>query len=223
MSPTACSAMPREDSPDLQLTCTTTTCEPRCRHRYASIPLPASAQVRPPVLRSMRCRSLSRVRVSASCLAGDSCIEVRSEIVGMRLVCHDLEWHADRACHEKCTDCTTKSKAVRTADAAVGRCSLSFAERVMQELVQGPRRLIQAFPGPSESESRKTSAFAPTASLHDSPELSARAVGDELRRIVALTIQKQARSTMSTRSQRAGVAGIPADRRWVMRWRVVSL
>ena len=146
------------------------------------------------VLRSMRCRSLSRVRVSASCLAGDSCIEVRSEIVGMRLVCHDLEWHADRACHEKCTDCTTKSKAVRTADAAVGRCSLSFAERVMQELVQGPRRLIQAFPGPSESESRKPNAFAPTASVQESRELSARAVGDELRRIVALTIQKQARS-----------------------------
>ena len=112
----------------------------------------------------------------------------------MRLVCHDLAWHPHRACHEKTTECVTKSKAVQTADAAVGRCSFPFAERVMQELVQGPRRPIQAFPGPSESESRKTSAFAPTASLHDSPELSARAVGDELRRIVALTIQKQARS-----------------------------
>ena len=146
------------------------------------------------VLRSMRCRSLSRVRVSASCLAGDSCIEVRSEIVGMRLVCHDLEWHADRACHEKCTDCTTKSKAVRTAVLTVGRCSSPFAERAMQESVQGPRRLIQAFPGPSESESRKPNAFAPTASVQESRELSARAVGDELRRIVVLTIQKQARS-----------------------------
>ena len=200
--------MPREDSPDLQLTCTTTTCEPRCRHRYASIPLPASAQVRPLVLRSMRCRSLSRVRVSASCSAGDSCIEVRSDIVGVRLVCHDLAWHAHRACHEKTTERVTKSKAVQTAVLAVGRCSSPFAGRVKQELVQGPRRPIQALPGPSESESRKTNAFAPTASLHESPELSARAVGDELRRIVALTIQKQARSTMSTRAQpgRTGIA-----------------
>ena len=110
----------------------------------------------------------------------------------MRLVCHDLAWHAHRACHDKTTECVTKSKAVQTAVLAVGRCSSPFAERAMQELVQGPRRPIQALPGPSESESRKTNAFAPTASLHDSAELSARAVGDELRRIVALTVQKQA-------------------------------
>jgi hypothetical protein len=78
----------------------------------------------------------------------------------------------DRAPHEKCTDCTKKSKALPPP----------FPERAKQELVQGPR-------GPSESESQKTNVPAPTASVQDSRDLSARAVGDELRRIVALTIQ----------------------------------
>ena len=113
----------------------------------------------------------------------------------MRLVVrHDFSWDAHRACHEKATECVTKSKAAPTAGAAVGRCSPPFAERDMQELVQGPRRLFQAPPGPSESESRETNAFAPTASVQASREPWARAVGDELRRIVALTIQKRARS-----------------------------
>ena len=78
----------------------------------------------------------------------------------------------DRAPHEKCTDCTKKSKALPPP----------FPERAKQELVQEPR-------GPSESESQKTNVRAPTASVQDSRDLSARAVGDELRRIVALTIQ----------------------------------
>ena len=113
----------------------------------------------------------------------------------MRLVVrHDFSWDAHRACHEKATECVTKSKAAPTAGAAVGRCSPPFAERDMQELVQGPRRLFQAPPGPSESESRETNAFAPTASVQASREPWARAVGDELRRIVALTIPKRARS-----------------------------
>ena len=113
----------------------------------------------------------------------------------MRLVVrHDFSWDAQRACHEKATECVTKSKAAPTAGAAVGRCSPPFAERDMQELVQGPRRLLQAPPGPSELESRETNAFAPTAPVQASREPWARAVGDELRRIVALTIQKRARS-----------------------------
>eukprot|EP00964_Phaeocystis_antarctica_P024614 scaffold13786_cov58-Phaeocystis_antarctica.AAC.7 len=126
----------------------------------------------------------------------------------MGLVCHDLEWLAHRACHEKATECVTKSKAVPMAGAAVGRCSPPFAERDMQELVQGPRRLFQAPPGPSESESRETNAFAPAASVQASREPWARAVGDELRRIVVLTVQKRARSpsTMSTVSQPADVS-----------------
>ena len=111
----------------------------------------------------------------------------------MGLVCHDLEWLAHRACHEKATECVTKSRAAPTAGAAVCRCSPPF-ERVMQELVQGPRRLIRAPPGPSESESRETNAFAPTASVQASREPWARAVGDELRRIVVLVSLKRARS-----------------------------
>ena len=151
------------------------TCEPRCT-QVCEHPYPSFGLGDLPVLRSMRCRSLSRVRLSASRSAGDS-VEVRSGVVGMRLVCHDLDWHAHRARHENCTDCTMNSKALPPP----------FPERAKQDLVQGPR-------GPSESESRKTNAFAPTASVQDSRELSARAVGDELRRIVALTIQRQARS-----------------------------
>eukprot|EP00964_Phaeocystis_antarctica_P160265 scaffold131745_cov66-Phaeocystis_antarctica.AAC.1 len=78
----------------------------------------------------------------------------------------------------------------------------------MQELVQGPRRRLQAPPGPSESESRKTNAVASTASVQESRELSARAVGDELRRIVVLTkfrSKRGRRTTMSTPSQPADV------------------
>ena len=146
------------------------TCEPRCT-QVCEHPYPSFGLGDLPVLRSMRCRSLSRVRLSASRSAGDS-VEVRSGVVGMRLVCHDLDWHAHRARHENCTDCTMNSKALPPP----------FPERAKQDLVQGPR-------GPSESESRKTNAFAPTASVQDSRDLSARAVGDELRRIVALTIQ----------------------------------
>merc|ERR1712166_1390423 len=171
----------------------------------------ARIRIRPSAASSAGFWSLSSSRVSASRSAGDTCI---TEVRPMGLVCHDLEWLAHRACHEKATECVTKSRAAPTAGAAVCRCSPPF-ERVMQELVQGPRRLIRAPPGPSESESRETNAFAPTASVQASREPWARAVGDELRRIVVLPMQKRARSPYHDVRGVAAGRCVLADRTWI--------